>query len=270
MIPTPSPEGASRPSPRTAVLFVAGLAVLFFWGGTVLRLVLGGPGVVLAEWLLLLAPTLIFVRRGGWDAGATLSLRLPTAAGVTGGLLLVAGATPVGWLLAWLQTLVVPVPVEALEGLRRMVTAESPGQLLALLLILAVTPAICEEVVFRGFLLGATRTLPPWRALLLNGMVFGAFHLSVETWIRFLPTAWLGIVLAWAVWRTGSLWVGMLMHLANNGVIVLAAALPGTAAAASDPAAPPPVWLLPPAALALAAGLRITANLDRASEKAPT
>ena len=77
---------------------------------------------------------------------------------------------------------------------------------------------------------------PPKRLLfvLLNGVMFGAFHLSFETVIRFLPTAWLGIVIAWAVWRTASIWTGVLMHLVNNASIVLLASMPssggGTAA----------------------------------------
>jgi len=126
-----------------------------------------------------------------------------------------------------------------------------------LLLLLAVTPAICEETVFRGVLLGGTRSLTPWRAILLNGLVFGAFHLSFGTAFRFLPTAWLGIVIAWAVWRTGSLWVGALMHFLNNGTIVILASVPALSAAFDDPKAPPPLWLLPLAGLALVAGAAI-------------
>lgn len=260
MIPDASSSPPARPPARAAVFFVAGVAVLFFWVGAVLTAFLGEAGMVAAQWLLLFLPAILFLRRGGWDVRATLSLRPPTARAVGGGLLLVAGATPVGWLLVWLQTLVAPPPMEVLEGMQRMLTADSLGRLAWLLLAVAVTPAVCEEVVFRGVLLGSTRRLAPWRFLLLNGLVFGAFHLSLGTWIRFLPTAWLGIVLAWAVWRTGSLAVGVAMHLANNGAIVLAAALPAASGTAPDPAAPPPLWLLPPALLALAAGLRLTAG----------
>ena len=140
-------------------------------------------------------------------------------------------------------------------------TAETPGRLAWLLLLLAVTPAICEEIVFRGVLLGGTRTLAPWRMLVLNGVVFGAFHLSFETVIRFLPTATLGIVIAWAVWRTGSLFVGMLMHFLNNGTIVVLASTPGLQDAFSDPEAPPPLWLVPLAIVTFAVGARILLTL---------
>ena len=126
-----------------------------------------------------------------------------------------------------------------------------------LLLLLAVTPALCEEVVFRGVLLGGTRRLAPWRVVLLNGIVFGAFHLSFETAIRFLPTAWLGIVIAWAVLKSRSIWTGALMHLLNNGTIVLLASVPTLREMFANPNAPPPLWLLPVAVLSLVAGVRV-------------
>ena len=239
--PSPCRRRASRPRRRVAASWWA----------------FGEGGLVASQWLLLLLPSVLFVRAGGWDLRATLSLRPASAGAVGAGLLLVAGAAPVGWYLAWVQTLFIPVPREMLEALEGLLRADSPGRLAWLFLAVAVTPAICEEVLFRGVLLGATRSLGPVRFLLLNGLVFGTFHLSTESAIRFLPTAWLGIVLAWAVWRTGSLYVGVLMHLANNGVILLAAVgAPAVGETTTDPLAPPPLWILPPALVALALGVR--------------
>jgi sodium transport system permease protein len=186
-----------------------------------------------------------------------LSLRAPGRRDLLGGALLVGGALPVAWFLGWLQTFVLPIPWETLQGLEKLVTAETPARLGWLLLLLAVTPAVCEEFVFRGVLLGGTRELATWRIVLLNGLVFGAFHLSFETAIRFLPTAWLGIVIAWAVLRTGSIWTGSLMHLINNGTIVLLASVPTLREMFSDPKAPPPIWALPFGALSLWAGVRV-------------
>lgn len=245
------------PTPETVLVFVAVLAVGFFLGALQLQIRFGEGGLLAAEWLLLLIPALAFVALGGYDPVRTLSLRAPTPAGVLGGVMMIVGAVPLVWLIGWLQSFVLPVPWELLEGLEELVTAETTGRLLWLLLVLAVTPAICEEVVFRGVLLGGTRTLSPWRMVVLNGLVFGAFHLSFETAIRFLPTATLGIVIAWAVWRTGSIWVGVLMHFLNNGAIVLLASTPSLREAFSDPEAPPPLWLIPIAVLVLGGGLRI-------------
>lgn len=251
------PRRGDLPSQNAATLFVAAVAVLFFWLGVQLQIALGERGLLAAQWLLLFLPAVLFVVAGGYDRRETLSLRLPTPRGLLGGLLLGAGAMPLVWAIGWLQTFVLPVPWEMLEGLEELVTADSAGRLVQLLLLIAVTPAICEEFVFRGVLLGGTRSLSPGRMILLNGVVFGLFHLSFETVIRFLPTAALGTVIAFAVWRTRSIFVGMAMHLVNNGTIVVLVSIPALRDLFSDPNAPPPLWLLPVAALVFSSGLRI-------------
>jgi membrane protease YdiL (CAAX protease family) len=223
-------------------------------------------GLLAAEWLLLLVPALLFVRLGRFDVRETLSLRLPPAQGWTGAVLMVAGALPVAWGMGWLETRVLPVPPEAIESLEKLVTATTPASLAWLLFLLALTPAVCEEAVFRGVLLGGTRALPTWRVVLLNGVVFGAFHLSFETPVRFLPTAWLGIVLAWTVLRTRSVWTGVLMHFLNNGAIVLMASVPVLRQVVAAPDAPPPPWLIPLALLCLATGYGLLARLPGTPE----
>lgn len=261
-----SAAARSVPSPQASLGFVAGVAVLFFYAGVGLQAHLGERGLLLSEWLLLLAPALVFSRAGGFDLRRTLSLRAPRRAALAGALLLIAGCMPIAWAIGWLQSFVLPVPWQLLRGLEQLVTAHSLRRLAWLVLLLAITPAICEEMVFRGVLLGGTRSLTPWRAILLNGLVFGAFHLSFETAIRFLPTAWLGIVIAWAVWRTGSIWIGVLMHFLNNGTILVLASVPALRAWFSDPRAAPPFWLIGGAALALVAGVRVLNRRNVESE----
>lgn len=245
------------PDPASALAFVAMLAVLFFYGGRRFQLALGERGLLLSEWLLLFVPAVVLVASGRFDPVRTLSLRAPSARGLGAGALLVAGALPMVWLVGWLQSFVLPIPWEMLEGLEQLMTAQDAGRLVWLLLLLAVTPALCEEVVFRGVLLGGTRTLEPWRMIVLNGVVFGAFHLSFETAIRFLPTALLGSLIAWCVWRTGSIWVGALMHFLNNGALIVLTSAPPLREALSDPDAPPPVWLVPLGAALFATGVRL-------------
>ncbi len=247
--------GHGVPTPQAAFGFVVAVAVLFFYVGINLQLHLGERGILASEWLLLLLPALLFVRLGGFDVRRTLSLHRPSTRTLLGAILLIAGSLPMAWLISWLQSFVLPVPTQLLQGMEKLVTAHSLRRTLWLVLLLAVTPALCEETVFRGVLLGSTRKLDPWKAIVLNGLVFGAFHLSFQTAIRFLPTAWLGIVIAWAVWRSRSLWAGVLMHFLNNGTIVLLASVPTLRSLFANPKAPPPLWLIPLALASLAAGV---------------
>lgn len=257
--------GGRTLTPETGILFVASVAVLFFWVGIQLQIRLGEAGLLASEWLLLFVPAVLLIVLGGFDPRRSLSLTAPSPKALGASVLLIAGAMPLVWFIGWLQTFVLPVPWELLEGLEEFVRADSFGRLAWLLLLIAVTPAFCEEIVFRGVLLGATKSMTPWRMIVLNGVVFGAFHLSFETVIRFLPTATLGMVIAFAVWRTGSIWVGALMHLLNNGTIVLLASSPALAALFSDPEAPPPLWLIPGGAVLFALAVRILLRHDPAA-----
>jgi len=250
------PEGAV-PLPRQAAFFIAGVAVLFFYGSRIVPGVLGEVGILVTQLLFLLLPTLLFVRAGGFDFRATLALRRPPASHLGAGLLVILGGLPVAWALAWLQGFVIPLPQEFLEAMAELLRAEEPGRILWLLLLVAVTPAVCEEVVFRGVLLQGTRQLGAGTAILLNAIVFGAFHLSFETVYRFLPTFWLGLLLATVAWHTRSLWVVMAMHAVNNGIVVLLAAVPWIRDRMGDPSAAPPLMLLPVGVVLLVVGFRL-------------
>jgi sodium transport system permease protein len=129
----------------------------------------------------------------------------------------------------------------------------------------AITPAICEELVFRGVLLhGFGTRMSAWSSIATSALVFGAFHLSTETVIRFLPTAWLGLLFGYVAWHSRSIVTSMLMHLVNNGAVVLLLAAPALHARFGDGA--PPWPLLAVAPLLLIAGLRL---LPRRIPRAP-
>jgi membrane protease YdiL (CAAX protease family) len=100
-----------------------------------------------------------------------------------------------------------------------MDTSGLPGGLLTLLLIIALSPALCEEALFRGVLAsGLRRRIPAWAIVLAVGLLFGIFHLSLY---RFVPTALSGMVLTYLVVRTGSIVCSALAHLTLNTLATL-------------------------------------------------
>ncbi len=119
------------------------------------------------------------------------------------------------------------VPKELFGAMEKLVTATDLPRFLWLLLLVAVTPAFCEEAVFRGVLFQSlAREQRMWRTVAATALIFGAFHLSGETAIRFLPTAWIGVLMGIAVWRTRSIFASMLMHFVNNGLAVVIVSRP--------------------------------------------
>jgi membrane protease YdiL (CAAX protease family) len=80
--------------------------------------------------------------------------------------------------------------------------------------MLALTPAICEEVLFRGYIQRqAERSIGAWGGILFSGIIFGLYHLRLT---QAIPLSMLGIFMAWLTWQTRSLWPAILVHLMNN------------------------------------------------------
>ncbi|HWG46206.1 MAG TPA: ABC transporter permease subunit/CPBP intramembrane protease [Gemmataceae bacterium] len=112
--------------------------------------------------------------------------------------------------------------LDRVQGMLKQWELLSP---LFLLLVIAVLPAVLEELFFRGYLFSALLgVLRPWPTILIAAALFALFHLILAGVLaveRFLPSLLLGIVLGWVCWKTGSLWPGMLLHALNNGCVVL-------------------------------------------------
>lgn len=86
------------------------------------------------------------------------------------------------------------------------------------LFLMAFLPAVCEELMFRGYVLTAMKQkMKLFRAILLVSLLFGISHLSL---IKLLPTMLLGIALAYAVEKSGSIFSSALIHFLNNGFSV--------------------------------------------------
>lgn len=128
------------------------------------------------------------------------------------------------------------------------------------LLAVAVTPAVVEEIFFRGFLFNAFPYREhPWRTIFGTALLFGAFHILMMNVLiveRLVPATLLGVALGWLRWKTGSVFPGMLLHVTNNALLVLMGLYPhwfGSLAAATEGSAHMPIiWLAAAAPVALA------------------
>ncbi|MEL6428879.1 MAG: CPBP family glutamic-type intramembrane protease [Planctomycetota bacterium] len=152
-----------------------------------------------------------------------LGLTLPRPLVLVGGLLcvpaLVKGAMA---LLAW-QSEVLPLP----GGMDAMSSPLAGLPTWQLVFFLAVSPALMEELVFRGSLLSAMRRDWRWpRIVLWQAIFFALVHMSIY---RLLPTGILGALLAALTLRARSVVPAILVHGTYNLLVV------GSGAAESDP-----------------------------------
>ncbi len=210
----------TRSGRRRAVLLGMAITVLvYFYLGNLLQTWNLRIGLILSLWLLLPALAL-FTLRIGWSGGTfrdALSLRGAPLRVILGAMLLGAGAVvPMLHGVIRLQNVFLPTPEGFMKPLEDTI-AETPT--IAMVALIAVSPAICEELAFRGVFLGLLRRVVPLRrAILISSIFFGLIHLSV---FRFLPTTLLGAVMGALVVRTGSILTSIAFHLAYNGFAVL-------------------------------------------------
>lgn len=87
------------------------------------------------------------------------------------------------------------------------------GSLLLSLSVLAVTPAICEELTFRGVVLSGCKNVNIIKAALISGLFFGIMHLNLN---QFFYAVFMGAIFAVFVRLTGSLWSSILAHFTVN------------------------------------------------------
>lgn len=138
--------------------------------------------------------------------------------------LLFVVAQPTILFLGWLNSYV-PVPDEwaqMQETMMEMISnfLKSDNVLLLGVFHIGVVPAICEEIMYRGYIMRAFEK--SWgiiAAIIISGVLFGAYHLQVSS---FLPLATLGIFLAYVTYISNSLIPAMVAHFVNNGGQVIA------------------------------------------------
>jgi len=176
-------------------------------------------GLFLFEWVGLGGLTLLYARGTGQRLTAVLRFRRPPWSALAGGIAIGLSAwLTVGLIASWIA----PAPKEIVDQLRRVIAPPSADRSLALTLFLtALSPAICEEALFRGpILLGLRERLRPAGAAIVTGIFFGLYHGDV--W-RLLPTGLLGALLSMIALAGDSIIPAMAAHFINNAMLVLLA-----------------------------------------------
>ena len=163
------------------------------------------PAMLMAVMLTSSPRQTLLLRRGAW-------LALPLAA------CLALVLHPVSRALQLGVTLLYP-PSEAslgmLQTLQEMITRAPLWQVV---LVIAVVPAFCEELAFRGFILSGFRHMGhKWRAIFYSALLFGLTHVILQ---QQLLACLLGVLIGYLAVQSGSIWPGVVFHLVHNTMAV--------------------------------------------------
>ena len=146
--------------------------------------------------------------------------------------------------------------IAGVEAMLEQLRLASP---LLILATLALTPAVIEELCFRGYLFSAIeKRSSPYATIVITSVLFGVFHVLTGNTLlveRFLPTTMLGLILGVIAWRTGSVIPGIILHFTHNAflelVMIYKDQLQKLGIGVSDQTHLPLLWLLSGSGLVL-------------------
>ena len=133
---------------------------------------------------------------------------------------------PIVWLLVYLNGLF-PLPEWALDFernaeslIQQMLCTEQWFVLLANIIVVAIAPAVCEEMLFRGLLqsLFIKRGMDGHLAVWIVAITFGIVHFQFA---GIIARVFLGAVLGYLFYYSKTLWLPIFVHAFNNAGAVL-------------------------------------------------
>jgi len=218
------------PTPTAATAVFCGMLIL------VLRFFLGlafpepddfagfGRLVVATQLLVVLAPALVLGLVLVRSKTQTFLLHRPRLSALVAAAVLAVALHPVMVALEVGLVRIYPPGERTLETLlfwQQMILEAPLWQRVALI---ALLPAVCEELAFRGFVLSGLRHLGhKWRAIIYAALFFGLTHGILQ---QSLTASLLGAVLGYLAVQTASIYPGMLFHAIHNALPLLAAEIP--------------------------------------------
>ena len=220
--------------------FVGGLLTLVIFGFDIegappdsLRLM-----TMAGQILFILLPALLFSRWVYGDVSDIISLKLPNWIEMfifSAGILIL---TPLLQTYMFLQNFLIEYLASSykfintikslLDSLNALVEktysnlmkADSVTEMILVIIVIAAVPALCEEVMFRGYIQKSLgfKVKPFWAAL-ITAIFFGFYHFNPY---GLLPLISLGLYFGFAAYISNSLVVPIFLHFLNNfGAVIL-------------------------------------------------
>ncbi len=204
---------------RRAVFSGAVFLVFFFFAAPWIQakdLILGLAATL---WGLVLVPACLYPAIVKVPFRATLGLCRPPARSILLSPLIALSSLAIVSAYMVLQDRFLPLPSGMEEAFRKLLESRDVPPWLGVLLF-AISPGICEELLWRGAFQGELELRGrPIRTALTVALFFGLFHLNIY---RLVPAAMVGFVLATLRQRSGSIYPCMLTHALYNATLYLA------------------------------------------------
>ncbi|TWU41241.1 ABC-2 family transporter protein [Novipirellula aureliae] len=214
-------QTAATPA-QAAVCGAIILVALFFGKLAVTEMPSDFPGiaklVMMPQIGLILAPTLLMAVVLTTSLRTSLRLRMPHWPTLPLAVLLGIALHPLYVELASWISYMYPVSEQASAAIEPFAQQIASAPWLSVLFLMAVLPAICEELAFRGFIFaGLNREKGALRAIILTSVMFGLSHGVLQ---QSIAATFMGLLLGGIALKTGSVLPCILLHFTNNALSV--------------------------------------------------
>jgi CAAX protease family protein len=175
--------------------------------------------VIISEFLFMLVPTIWLIRR--WHTHNFLRYIRFNGTPVKEILLAVAASAfffPASSFISdfFLRELNFPDFLMRINS--ELFTSYTPGELWWVIAVVCLTPAICEETLFRGYFQRTIERTMGRKSIFVAGILFGFYHMRP---LNLVSLSILGILIGFFFYRSKSIIPGMAAHFTNNFIAVL-------------------------------------------------
>ena len=171
---------------------------------------------IVTQLVVVLVPALLLTSILTRSAGQTLLLRRPPWLAIPAAAALAVALFPTVAVLDVAVMKLYPPSEEMMNAIRGVEGMFHTVPLWQLLLVIAVVPAICEELAFRGFVLsGFRQSGHKWRPIIYTALFFALSHAILQ---QSIVACTMGIVIGYLAVQTNSIWPCMAFHMIHNGL----------------------------------------------------
>ncbi len=170
-------------------------------------------GLLITEYLIIFMPILLFLKLNNYSISHTFRLNKVNFKQILLTILIVLSSYPVAVFFNFIGLTLLnrftqirpnPIPIPS-----------NPREYILGFLIIALTPGICEEVMFRGLIMTSYDSFGRKKAIIYSAILFGIFHFNAQ---NLLGPIYLGLLFGIIAYKTDSIYPTIIGHTANNTI----------------------------------------------------
>ncbi|MHB8061480.1 MAG: CPBP family glutamic-type intramembrane protease [Ruminiclostridium sp.] len=205
------------PGPLAAGILFSLATIFLTYGGGLLAFKNNFLRSGVGEVVFILLPVLIFLAVGKYNLKETLKLRKTRPVNYLLIVFLMMFGMPIVGVFNAIGLGIIRLIFGKNLPMQQIQISDVPTLFIAILVI-GIAAAVCEETLFRGLISKGYERFGILASLLTTSILFGILHRDIQ---KGISTILLGVLIGFIVYRTKSIYAGMVAHFTNNTVVVL-------------------------------------------------